>query len=54
MIEEAKAQLEAGDIPTEDIEKDYIRAEKKRIMRETEAEKKLKKANQIMGRFVEM
>jgi hypothetical protein len=54
LLEEAKAQFDSGEIPTEDIEKDFVRAERKRILKENELQKKLKKDIQIMGRFVEM
>lgn len=54
LLEEAKAQYESGEIPIEDIEKDFVRAERRRMMKESEAEKKLKKEKQTMGRFVEM
>ena len=55
MLEEGKSRLESGDIPLEQIEGDFIRAERLRAQRRAhkEALQQLREKEQS-GRFIEL
>nr|KAJ3418146.1 hypothetical protein HK105_000281 [Polyrhizophydium stewartii] len=55
LVEEAKARLATGDIPTEQIERDFVRSEKARIRRESKLRAlKERKQREESGRFVDI
>ena len=55
LLAESLAQLESGEIPLDEIEKDYVRAERAKLKREEEKRlKQAKQERQRLGRFVEM
>ncbi|KAI8927478.1 hypothetical protein BC831DRAFT_173547 [Entophlyctis helioformis] len=55
LVEEAKRRLETEDIPTEQIERDFVRSERARIRREAKVNAlKERKQREEAGRFVDM
>eukprot|EP00842_Homolaphlyctis_polyrhiza_P000705 jgi/Hompol1/1635/HPOL_002745-RA len=55
LVEESKARLASGDIPTDQIERDFVRQEKARIRREGKARaQQERKQREEMGRFVDV